>query len=132
MSDNDYYKMLAEQLAKGLEETKRIAQNLQADVTTMAIKQAGMEADVKSMHATVDALNKIIRDGNGEKPLMSRILILENQSESFKKAQEDTKKDKSNVDTENTRGKWMMRVAFITGGISLVVCIANMIVTFIK
>jgi hypothetical protein len=132
MMDDHATKILAEHLARGLEETKRIVQNLQTEVHAAAITQAGLKSEVQSMHSTLESLNKIIRDGNGERSVIHKLLLLENDNKKFEKYIEDQNKIKKDNETENTRGKWQMRASMLAGSVSLIVAIIAAIVALYK
>ena len=49
---------------------------------------ARLETNVKALHKDISSVTKIVRDGNGQPPLMTRMAILEEKAS----ADEDTKR----------------------------------------
>ena len=49
---------------------------------------ARLETNVKALHKDISSVTKIVRDGNGQPPLMTRMAILEEKAT----ADEDTKR----------------------------------------
>ena len=63
----------------------------------------------------INSLVKIVRDGNGQAPLVSRMVSLEKDVESLKKLQDVIDADK----VANTQGRWMVWAAMVTGFMGL-------------
>lgn len=132
MDDNS--KFLAEQLANGLQETKKIVQNLEKEVHASAIAAAGTNAtistDIKSIKTTVESLEKIIRDPNTNS-LINRISYLENKYEAVNKWIDEQKEVDKGFKTEDRRGKWQIKAAMFSGSVSLLIALGTIIFNII-
>lgn len=125
-------KFLADQLAKGLEETKKLVQSLQTEVHAAAITQTHLKVSVDNMQSTLESLNKIIREGNGEKSLIARIMTLENFKKEAEKQLEEERSRKKSTEIEDKKGKWQLKTAVLTGSVSVIIAILSAVVSFVK
>lgn len=124
----DSSKILAEHFAKALEETKRIAQNLQQDVHNVNLSQASIKAELEAVNKELNKLSSIIRDDNGERSVMARLLILENKEKNTEKFIEEFKKEKNSLAIEETKGKWQLRIAMFSGFMGLLTAAASILI----
>lgn len=61
------------------------------DMTTTI---AEMKVEIKNLEKTVNSLAHIVRDGNGQKPLTTRIAVLETEVEDLKHEEKEESKEK--------------------------------------
>lgn len=131
---------LIDTFIRGLEETKTITQNLQNAVYASGVSIKGLEKDVAAMDQNLDWLIKTIRDENGDRSVIARLLILENQSrstmewvEAQKKKEENKTTSLDNIQVETHKGKWQLKLALATGGLGLLTTIITTIISlFLK
>ena len=121
-------KYVVEQMIKGLEESRAAISALKDQVGQLAVnigvnnqKLADMEKD---MGEDVRSLLKIIRDGNGQKPLLDRV----SEVETKQKFIEDVIGKQESNKKEIVQGKWQLRIAFIAGSFGLLTSIATAII----
>lgn len=121
-------KYVVEQMIKGLEESRAAISALKDQVGELAVNigvnnQKLTDMD-KDMGKDVRSLLKIIRDGNGQKPLLDRMSDVENKQKFIEDVigkQEANKK-------ETAQGKWQLRIAFIAGSFGLLTSVATAII----
>jgi hypothetical protein len=131
---------LIDTFIRGLEETKTITQNLQNAVYTSSVSIKGLEKDVTAMNENLDWLIKTVRDENGDRSVIARLIILENQSrqtnewvEAQKKREENKTTSLDNIQIETHKGKWQLKLALATGALTLITTIiATVIGLFFK
>lgn len=121
-------KYVIEQMIKGLEESRAAISALKDQVSVLSVnigvnnqKLADLEKD---MGKDVRCLLKIIRDGNGQKPLLYRMSEAENKQ----KVIEDVIGKQEANKKEILQGKWQLRIAFIAGSFGLLTSIATAII----
>lgn len=132
---DDEKSRLIDTFIRALEETKTITQSLQNAVHNSGLSIKGLEKDVAAMDQNLDWLLKAIRDENGDRSVLARLIILENQSKSTMEWVEGQKKKEekksSTIDiitTEEHRGKWQLKLALATGSLGLIATIITTIV----
>ncbi len=131
---------LIDTFIRALEETKTITQNLQNAVHSSSVSIKGLEKDVAAMDENLDWLIKTIRDENGDRSVIARLIILENQTkqtnewiEAQKKKEENKTTSLDNIQVETHKGKWQLKLALATGGLGLLTTIITTIISlFIK
>ncbi len=123
----DASKILAEQFTRGLETTSTLLHSLQTDVHSSAVTLEGLKTEVSGMRAEVDSLSKILRDGNGERSVMARLLMLENNIDKVESWMNSDKKEKE-IDE---KGKWQLKIALTTGTLAFIATIASAILKFL-
>lgn len=121
-------KYVIEQMIKGLEESRAAISALKDQVSVLSVnigvnnqKLSDLEKD---MGKDVRSLLKIIRDGNGQKPLLDRMSEAENKQ----KIIEDVIGKQESNKKEILQGKWQLRIAFIAGSFGLLTSIATAII----
>lgn len=121
-------KYVIEQMIKGLEESRTAISALKDQVSALSVnigvnnqKLSDLEKD---MGKDVRSLLKIIRDGNGQKPLLDRMSEAENKQ----KIIEDVIGKQESNKKEILQGKWQLRIAFIAGSFGLLTSIATAII----
>lgn len=121
-------KYVIEQMIKGLEESRAAISALKDQVSALSVnigvnnqKLSDLEKD---MGKDVRSLLKIIRDGNGQKPLLDRMSEAENKQ----KIIEDVIGKQESNKKEILQGKWQLRIAFIAGSFGLLTSIATAII----
>jgi hypothetical protein len=123
----DASRILAEQFAKGLETTSTLLHGLQTEVHASAVTLAGLKIEVSGMKTEVDGLSRIIRDGNGERSVVARLLMLEKNIESINGFIAEMKKEEQESDKIERSGKWELRIALAAGMLGLIGTIVNAI-----
>lgn len=119
--------ILAEQFAKGLETTSNLLHSLQSEVHASAITLTDLKGEVRNAKTEVESLSKIIRDGNGERSLVARILMLEKNVEGINSWISEQKKVKQEGENIERSGKWELKIALVVGSLGLI----SSIVTFL-
>lgn len=128
---------LIDTFIRGLEETKTITQNLQNAVYASGVSIKGLEKDVAAMDQNLDWLIKTVRDENGDRSVIARLIMLENQNrtamewiETQKKKEESKSKEMNNITNEDQKGKWQLKLALSTGALGLIATIITTIISF--
>ena len=93
---------LINQIASGLATTTELIQSLSSEIKENAIDVAIMKSDLTNLNGDVRSLSKILKEGNGTAPVLSRIAVLENSSkqlvETLNGLDKDVKETKSKLD----------------------------------
>ena len=93
---------LINQIASGLATTTELIQSLSSEIKENAIDVAIMKADLTNLNGDVRSLSKILKEGNGTAPVLSRIAVLESSSkqigETISNLDKDVKETKSKLD----------------------------------
>jgi hypothetical protein len=71
---------LINQVASGLATTTELIQSLSSEIKDNTIELAIMKADLANVTKDVRTLSKILREGDGTAPVLSRIAVLESTS----------------------------------------------------
>lgn len=128
---------LIDTIISALEENRTITKNLQDAVHISSVSIKGLEKDISAMDQNLDWLIKTIRDENGDRSLIARLLILENQSKSTmewieaqKKKEESKSKAIDIINSEEHKGKWQLKLALATGSLGLVTIIIQTVLSF--
>lgn len=80
----DPHSFLINQIANGLSTTTELIQGLSSELRDNTISLATLRAELTGVTDDVNNLTKILKDGNGSQPVLSRIAVLEktcNQTE---------------------------------------------------
>jgi hypothetical protein len=115
-SDPPMSKIVLENIIDGLESSREAINETQKQVNSMDKTLALVKQSQDEMNKTMEQLLKIIRDGNGKASLMDRVNCLENTQ----KLTENFISDQKAVKTVKTQGTWQLRIALLTGSLSLV------------
>tara|TARA_R110001592_G_scaffold46061_2_gene146912 strand:+ start:10871 stop:11182 length:312 start_codon:yes stop_codon:yes gene_type:complete len=67
---------------------------------------ARLETNVKALHKDISSVTKIVRDGNGQPPLMTRMAILE---------------EKANAEETTERKKWELMLTALPGVLAMLI-----------
>lgn len=120
--NNNNSDRLIDIFTKGFEETKTITQNLQNENQSNALALSTIRTEVNGLHQDTDWLIKNVRDESGDRSLMARVLILENNTKALndflaeQKKKEDSKTTHlESLASEDHKGKWQLRIALATG-----------------
>lgn len=135
---NNTDNILAEHLANGLETASELIREIQDDVKEITVSVVRLTEKVETLEHAVNSLVKIVKDGNGEKPLVSRIATIETEMNSAKnsiekigtKLEKHVEKATSADQASNkiqTQGKWQIRTAVVTGVLGLIAAIVSAI-----
>lgn len=93
---------LINQIASGLATTTELIQSLSTEIKDNAIELAIIKADLTNVTGDVRTLSKILREGNGTAPVLSRIAVLETSAAqmatSLTSMQGDVEKAKQKLD----------------------------------
>jgi len=109
--------IIVQTIIKGLEESKKSIESMQAKVQDIDVRLSVMETQQKTISSDVHQLLEIIRDGNGQEPIINRVLDLENSQKNVKEFiklynenYKEEKKQKKEVKSESAQ----VKVALIT------------------
>lgn len=139
MSDesNNSDKLLIDMFRKGFEETKTITQNLQTDNKSAALSLSEMRTELNVLQSHTDWLIRNVRDEGGDRSVMARLLMQENNIKSINDYIEEQKKEKESksrsidtIQTEDHKGKWQLRIALATGCVGFIATIITAILGF--
>lgn len=136
--NNNDIKFLLESFIRGFEETKRINQNLQIELQSLAIDITEIKSELQAMKTNHDWLIKTIRDEGGDKSFMSRVLIMENNMKAYeyfmneqKRKEENKSKALDSLTSEEHKGKWQLRIALATGCLGFIATVVTAILNFV-
>jgi methyl-accepting chemotaxis protein len=73
--------LLITQIANGLSTTTELIQNLSTELKDNTIELATIKADLTNVTEDVKSLSRILKEGNGTAPVLSRIAILETKAQ---------------------------------------------------
>lgn len=121
----DKAEFLAEQLALGLGEVKKIVENLRTDLQAERMDKVDLKSEIKHLSANVEKLNKIVLDVHSSESFIARLITLEKNAKQDNDAKNEEKK-------EETKGKWQFRIVLITSSVGLILGIVTAILTFFK
>lgn len=79
-----------------------------------------IKSSVTSLHGDISSLVKVVRDGNGTLPLVTRVSLLENEIQNIMTSVEEN--------TESTRWRWQN----IFSVFSILIALATAVFTFLK
>lgn len=139
------YHFLINQIANGLANTTDLIKGLSAEIKDNTISLATLRTELKAVTKNVEDLSRILKDGNGTAPLITRVSLLENNVGEIKENLEETErelraarellqsiKDKQQtsieerkIDIESRKGKLQIVVAMITGIVGLIASIVG-------
>jgi hypothetical protein len=86
--------------------------------------------DVQSLTRNLDTVLKIIRDGNGQPPLLIRVTLMERTIADFTATLTDVRKALEIRSIEETKGKWNLVAVIITGLLALMSATVSAIILF--
>ncbi len=124
--------IMAEQFARGFEELKRIVESLRTDLHTKAVSDGQIKSELSHINTNLQQLNKVVMDVHSSDSLFARLISLENSAKSLQKKVDEQEKFKKDIDLEDKKGKWLVRVAMTTGSVSLLVGLITALITFLK
>lgn len=122
-----YDKMFIQQLISALEDTKNMVRPMQAQIHSIDVALAGLKAQVNILAVNVDSLIKIIRDGNGDKPLIQKLQIMESELKDINKYIDEIQATKKSLSLEDKKGKYALAAALI----SAIVAISGILIPLI-
>jgi uncharacterized protein YoxC len=109
--------IVVQTIIKGLEESKKSIESMQTKVQAIELRLVVMETEQKNISNDVHQLLKIIRDGNGQEPIIDRVSDLENSQKNvqeFIKMYNDNCKEESKQKKEVRNESAQVKVALIT------------------
>jgi len=132
------------QIASGLATTTELIQSLSSEIKDNTVELAIIKADLTNVTEDVKTLSKILREGNGAAPVLSRIAILEttitqlNTTLTSIEENEDTTKEKldaliiktnntidtKKIEAEDKKNRRQVLVAIVTSIVALIAAIA--------
>lgn len=83
------YNFLINQIASGLSTTTDLIKGLSHELKENSIELAIIKTDLNNVIGDVNTLSKILKDGNGEAPVLSRIAVIENTIDQTNKSIDD-------------------------------------------
>ena len=117
-------KIVIQTMIKGLEESKKSIEGIRGNVHNIDVSMSTISTKTDTMEGNVQQLLKLVRDGNGQKSLISRVTDIENEQKSIQSFIDEQKNSKK---TE-TAGKWQLKVAVVMGSLALIGTIASAII----
>ena len=117
-------KIVVQTIIKGLEEAKNATEGIRNKVHSIEITINTIDGKFANMEDDVKQLLKVIRDGNGERPLLNRVTDVENEQKSIKEFIKEQKEKKN----EEIKGHWQARVAIITGSLGFIAAITTALI----
>ncbi len=136
MSDNiEVDEEVVQQLTEVADTMARLLDKVMAEHSNQNKDMDHFRADLALVRDSIRHIAKVLHEGNGERPLISRVAVLEekvdNLEDDVTKVEEDvtrmelyahetarTEDEKENI---NKKGKWALIAALLTGGSALVV-----------
>ena len=112
VSDDDNTEMMIRAFAEDL---YAILENFIDETQDAKIVITKIETEISQLKTDLGYLNKVIRDGNGQDPLMTRLALLE---ERVKEPKEEMDKMEE-LDAETRRFRWEFFIAAIPGILAL-------------
>jgi len=82
--------ILISQIASSLALTNELLQNLSTEIREHTVELATMKADLANVTDDVNNLSKILKEGNGTAPVLSRIAVLETTSDRLEDGLDNT------------------------------------------
>jgi chromosome segregation ATPase len=104
-------------IIKGLEQSRKSMNAMQTQIQTIELRLAVMETEQKIISSDVTQLLRIIRDGNGQEPIMDRVSDLENDQKNiqeFIKAYNENYKEEKRQKKEIKNESAQVKIALIT------------------
>jgi phage shock protein A len=131
---------LIKQIASGLATTTDLIQSLSAEIRDNSIELATIKADLTNVTESTRSLSKILKEGNGTAPVLSRIAVLEITSERIEDTLDEAKKtisgvksnltslsqkvteltDTKKLNAEDKKGRRQALIAIITSVVALI------------
>ena len=93
---------LIKQIASGLATTTELIQSLSTEIRDNSIELATIKADLTNVTENTRSLSKILKEGNGTAPVLSRIAVLEINSKRIEDTLEEIEKTLSGVKGSTT------------------------------
>lgn len=118
-------KIIVQTIVKSLEEIKNDNDIIRGKIHGMEIKLTSINGKQENLSEDVNQLLKIIRDGNGQEPLLNRVNKIENSQKNIENFFSEQKSEKK----QSAQGAWQAKTALITGTLSLVGVIITGIIT---
>lgn len=81
--NNDSLAILINQITTGLSTTAELVQNLSTETRDNTISLATVRAELSTVIGDVKDLSRILKEGNGSKPVLTRIALLEHDISQF-------------------------------------------------
>lgn len=132
--DND---KVLDTVIRGLEEARNVSQSLQAEIHSNVVTVTSIRKEVDGLSQDTSWLIRNVRDEGGDRSVMARLLILENDTKSFNQwLAEQKKKEESktghleSLANEDHKGKWQLRIALATGCLGFIATIITAILGF--
>lgn len=80
---NDNLAILINQIATGLSTTAELVQNISAETRDNTISLATVRSELSTVIGDVKDLSRILKEGNGSQPVLTRIALLEHDISQF-------------------------------------------------
>ena len=75
--------------------------------------------ELQGVRDSLRRIHRVLMEGNGQKPLISRVAVLEEKMANVEETLEDSVKQKANNEQISRRGKYAIGVAALTGLLAL-------------
>ena len=96
---------LAQDLAKSLQVTTALMQDLLGEIRDNATSLAVLKEKLEGIEEKVKSLSHIVRDDNGNKSLITRLALLEKELENMEEALEESKEERTEIHTRISKVK---------------------------
>lgn len=127
---------LIEEFLRDLESTSEQVQKLLDTVRSSEVDFAGIKVEIKLLYDNVKELSLLIRGDGSDRSLVTKIALLEQAVKELQKtvSEKDVRQSVSSLPqispsnpqaVANDAGKWQLRVALVTGILSLIATIAS-------
>jgi len=134
---------LIEEFLRDLESTSEQVQKLLDTVRSSEVDFAGIKVEIKLLYDNVKELSLLIRGDGSDRSLVTKIALLEQAVKELQKtvSEKDVRQSVSSLPqispsnpqaVANDAGKWQLRVALVTGILSLIATIASALLTHHK
>ena len=149
---NDNIAILINQIATGLSTTAELVQSLSTETRDNTISLATVRTELTTVTTDVKDLSRILKEGNGTRPVLTRVALLEHDIASLHEEVEDlgdgmdkvnanlseikdklnilyekynTSLEKQKLTVEDTKSKRQVLIAIITSVLALIAAIAG-------
>lgn len=105
MTSSENNNQLAGDLAKSLQATTSLVQTLLGELRENAANMAVLKEKLDGIEEKVRYLSYVVRDGNGEKSIITRLALVEQELEDINEALNDNKSDRAEIQARISRVK---------------------------
>jgi len=140
MSPSPENEFILEQFIQSIQATSALIQHLSDQIKSNDVSLESLRGELTSIKENLEAISRIVRDGNGDKPLISRIDILEQNLQNIqhwienqiaKETKDRESKEQAQADEKKVQDekKWNMTVLIIS---SILGFLSSLIVVLVR